>query len=399
MDVAQQCVNRMLLTHPTLRKEVVADHFSNWAFTMMSGRDQEGDPMVALIMDPMAAGVGARSYKDGVDSGGSVCCPRAKTPMVEVNESLYPLLYLYRREARDGGGAGRYRGGVGIEYAFALHDAPEPMKHLMQTWGVTLPVTGGVGGGYPGTTIEYVINADSSIKQVFEEGKMPADIHDVPGTVEYPDFKGNAVQGLDDVYYTIATGSGGFGDPLERDPEKVAEDVVNGYVSTAAAAAIYGVALAGEALDEAETAKLRERLRAERAECAIGEGTAEPPKPAAAGERLPMSEALALAPTEAGAGSGRVVVCDRCDCALCDADDNYKDHSRQRFSPVAELPNGVDPARYGMEMTAELRQYFCPSCAVLFETEVAVVGDPVLREIEMGGVRDRAAALGIDGRA
>lgn len=381
MDVAQQCVNRMLLTHPTQRKEVVADHYSNWAFTMMSGRDQRGEPMVALLMDPMAAGVGARSYKDGVDSGGSVCCPRAKTPMVEVNESLYPILYLYRREAIDGGGAGRYRGGVGIEYGFALHDAPEPMKHLMQTWGVTVPVTGGVGGGYPGTTIEYVMNRDSALAARLASGELPADIRAVPGEVEYPDFKGDAVQGLDDLYHTIATGSGGFGDPLEREPEKVATDVTNGYVSREAAAAIYGVELdADGGSDAAGTERLRRRLRDERARLPRGVGIAEPPTATADAARRPFSEALELVATESG---GEAVSCERCGCVLCDARENYKDYSLQGRAPVSTLPNGTDPERYGMEMTAELRQYFCPSCRVLFETEVAIAGTPILREVEL----------------
>ena len=388
MDVAQTCVNRMLSTHPTLRREIVAEHYSNWAFTMMSGTNQYGDPMVALLMDPMASGVGARSYKDGVDSGGSVCCPRAKTPMVEINESLYPMLYLYRREAVDGGGAGRYRGGTGVEFAYALHDTPSEMGHLMFSHGVTLPVTNGIGGGYPGTAIEYVMNREAAHRERFAAGEMPTDILDVPGTIEYPDFKGNDRQGVDDLYATVVTGSGGYGDPLEREAEVVAGDVQDGYVSQGAAAALYGVVTDPEGvLDEGATIATRERIRAERLACPLGEGSAEAPAAAADAPRRPYSEALSIAPTEGdGDADGRgvaVVTCSRCGHALCDAADNYKDYARQKRMPVAELPRGIDPARYGMTETAELRQYFCPECAVLIESEVAIVGDPLLREIEL----------------
>ena len=58
-------------------------------------------------------------------------------------------------------------------------------------------------------------------------------------------------------------GGGGFGDPLDRDPLRVAEDVVNGYVSVASAARDYGVVIDAEGRpDEAATAVLRARIRA-----------------------------------------------------------------------------------------------------------------------------------------
>jgi N-methylhydantoinase B len=66
------------------------------------------------------------------------------------------------------------------------------------------------------------------------------------------------------------TGGGGWGDPLDRDPARVALDVLQGKVSREAAAADYGVVVTGDdedpRVDQAATATLRERLRAERAE-------------------------------------------------------------------------------------------------------------------------------------
>lgn len=389
MDLAQQCVNKMLLTHPVHRDEVVADHFSNWAFTMLSGDDQRGDPMVALLMDPMANGLGARSHKDGVDSGGSVCCPRAKTPMVEVNESLYPILYLYRREARDGGGAGKYRGGTGIEYAFALHDAKSSMNHLMHTWGVTLPVTGGVGGGLPGAPIEYVINRSADHAELFEAGVMPDEIREVAGEVEYPDFKGSTVQDPGDLYYTVVTGGGGFGDPLERSPEQVTLDVQDGYVSTGVAAAQYGVVVAEDgSCDEAATESQRQGMRRGRLCWPIGPAGSESGLEAADGERWPLSEAMVLGRAVRG-GEGAApqrlvaIFCARCDHLICDAAESYKDGCRQSHTSVVDLPRGADPERYGMTMVAELRQYCCPACGVLVESEVAIEGAPQLRDIEI----------------
>ena len=56
------------------------------------------------------------------------------------------------------------------------------------------------------------------------------------------------------------TGSGGHGSPLERDPEWVLEDVLNGRVSEHAAEKQYGVVISGDAVDTAATAELRHRM-------------------------------------------------------------------------------------------------------------------------------------------
>jgi N-methylhydantoinase B len=61
-----------------------------------------------------------------------------------------------------------------------------------------------------------------------------------------------------------SSGGGGFGDPLERDPARVAADLAEGYVTPAAAERDYGVVWRGGRVDDAATAVLRERLRAAR---------------------------------------------------------------------------------------------------------------------------------------
>ncbi len=67
-----------------------------------------------------------------------------------------------------------------------------------------------------------------------------------------------------DVLRVGTTGSGGYGSPLNRDPRAVLNDVLDRRVSPEAAATIYGVVLDGQAVDEAQTAELRARLRATR---------------------------------------------------------------------------------------------------------------------------------------
>ena len=55
----------------------------------------------------MAGAVGARPNMDGVDTGGVIHSPQSAQPEVELYERAVPILYLYRREEPDGGGAGR----------------------------------------------------------------------------------------------------------------------------------------------------------------------------------------------------------------------------------------------------------------------------------------------------
>ena len=182
-----------------------------------------------------------------------------------------------------------------------------------------------------------------------------------------------------DLYATVVTGSGGFGDPLEREAASVALDVANGHVSRAVAESVYGVILTDcGAVDDVATTERRDAVRAERLACDLGPGASVPfviSDPA----RRPYSEALEILAAENGA----VIACERCHHVLCSATENYKTYTRQRATPVSALPRGTDPARYGMTDTADLRAYFCPSCGVQFETEIAKTGDPSLHAVEL----------------
>jgi N-methylhydantoinase B len=67
-----------------------------------------------------------------------------------------------------------------------------------------------------------------------------------------------------DVFAVSWQGGGGWGDPLERDPKEVAEDLRSGVVSAGAVKDVYGVVLSEEGLDDQATIEHRSRLREER---------------------------------------------------------------------------------------------------------------------------------------
>ena len=76
----------------------------------------------------------------------------------------------------------------------------------------------------------------------------------------------NSISARNDILYMRMSSGGGYGDPLEREPERVLRDVEDGFVSRQEARDIYGVAIDGDepALNLAATEKLRAALRKER---------------------------------------------------------------------------------------------------------------------------------------
>ena len=212
-------------------------------------------------------------------------------------------------------------------------------------------------------------------------GTIPQRLDDLPGDEELVDFKSKAVQGEDDVIFVHCGTAGGFGDPIEREPERVANDVRAGTVSAAVAIGVYGTVLdAHGAPDVSATSGRREEIRQERkARSQLGTGGDGPsatcPSPASGVARR-ISESLI-------ADRGRVV-CARCAHDICDAGDNYKLWVLQDRSSVAEVPGviGADAA-YEMTDVLELRRYYCPECCVQLSVEVSEPAEPPLWDVQL----------------
>jgi N-methylhydantoinase B len=204
-------------------------------------------------------GNGARIDRDGVDSGGSyMSCPN-----VEWMELQYPLLYLFRRHAMDSAGAGKFRGGVGVESAHTLHDAPEG-----KIQGVAYGVAGlensghGMFGGYPGAPSVMMLMEKTQINELIGSNEPPTDIAGLGGQEKILPYCNFTLNDTDVLYLRVASG-GGYGDPLERDPMLVRNDVANSIVSLDAAREIYGVVLEKPDLqiDMDATRQLRAKMR------------------------------------------------------------------------------------------------------------------------------------------
>jgi N-methylhydantoinase B len=229
------------------------------------GIDQRGQPFGSTMLDGMAGGSGARYDRDGIDTGGFVRSLGCAIANVETYEFRYPLLYLYRRQESDTGGPGKFRGGAGIGLAMTPHDVEEIPTCVVHGCGIEQPASAGIAGGYPGSTTQFNIRRNTSVAEQLKRGQIPVEFDALDGELEAKLSEDTYLK-RGDVFERVACGGGGFGDPLERDPELVKKDVDQELVSARCAEEIYGVVLGhgSREVDYARTEQRRARIRAER---------------------------------------------------------------------------------------------------------------------------------------
>jgi N-methylhydantoinase B len=182
-----------------------------------------------------AVGFGAHAEGDGEDGIMHLSEPGCRNNPVEVLETKSPMFiesYGYRT---DSGGAGRHRGGVGIGRAYRFEAAAAGICLVYKTKSAPWSIA----GGGPGDPNHIVLN---------------------PGT-ECESRQGGGYNRLEagEVLLNNTGGGGGYGHPFDREPERVARDVRNGFVSVEAAAAVYGVSVDPMTftVDDDRTAELR----------------------------------------------------------------------------------------------------------------------------------------------
>lgn len=215
---------------------IPAGHYSDIAAVLLFGMDRAtGRPYTHV--EPLAGGWGGRPRGDGMSATYSIGHGDTYNIPVEVLETRFPIVIERYRLRTDSGGPGRFRGGLGIERAYRVPDGGRlnalSERSKCPPWGLA----GGM-AGVPGTiTVE-------------PPGRLAVERYQkVTGLVLAPGAR----------FTFFSGGGGGYGDPFERDQERVAEDVRMGYVSAAAARRHYGVVLRRPVLDVDEAATKRRR--------------------------------------------------------------------------------------------------------------------------------------------
>lgn len=264
-------MTRMLSASDETREDIITDPLAGLIVLSQAGMDQWGNPFGTMNLDVMGTGFGARTDKDGIDVGGILFSPKGPLPNIENNEQDYPMLYLYRRESQDSAGHGEYRGGGGMDSCFIPHNTEAIQTVVAGNGGVT-PNTRGI-AAYPGAPIRSRTVDDSDILEQFENQEIPDDIEEVNGDMETYPPKAEFVQGALDVMETRSPGTAGYGDPLERDPEKVLEDVKEEIISEEVATDIYGVVFDADDGEQTVNEQATENRREEIIETRLAEST------------------------------------------------------------------------------------------------------------------------------
>lgn len=374
---AYNVISKMIFPDAEMRKDVMCiGGTSQWPATIFRGIDQWGERYGYLLVDPIGGAIGAFSTQDGISTGGQSRTPICKLPNIEHTEQSFPLLFLYRKEVPDSGGAGRFRGGLSAESCFIPHNTAAITQDTLSS-GNAIPTSTGMMGGYPGATNVYRFVKGTDILERLERRDMIEDITEVKGeNVTLGLRQENFTQQAADVYAVIWTAAGGFGDPFERPAELVFDDWRNGAVTAKAARELYGVAIdeAKETLDEAGSKTLRESVRRGRIKA-----RKVAPRILKSPVALRVSENL-LVRME---GKTAHHCCSKCDADLGSTAENYKDHCLRHDETVHHAtPLAGDPKRY-IDAVPQFRQFFCPGCGALIENEMALAYDPVVRDIEV----------------
>lgn len=162
-----------------------------------------------------------------------------KTPDIESNEVQYPHITLYHEMETDTAGAGEYRGGAGMRYAFRIYD---DKSHIVNFGDGMKFAPYGLRGGQKGSLNRGILHHCGE--------PIPLASKEAPREVA-----------AGDIVELHTCGGGGFGDPLTRNPQKVYEDYRNEIISKEAAEELYGVILTEDGIDYAATAEKRGRQK------------------------------------------------------------------------------------------------------------------------------------------
>jgi N-methylhydantoinase B/oxoprolinase/acetone carboxylase alpha subunit/acetone carboxylase gamma subunit len=403
------------------------------AAAFLAGLDLYGRPCINAVMSVDAQrGDGGKLHKDGIDSSVQRMNPWGYVSDEESEEILSPALWLTQRQLPDSGGFGKYRGGLSTYNMLMVHPKAQNTFSMSIGLGYKAPFSQGLFGGYPAATCGYTVCKDSGFLDRIKSG-MPIP-HDVEEIKEW--MKGRETSSwmyflepnlkAGDVIMQVGLAGCGLGDPLERDPELIVEDIQNKMGTIDMARKVYRVAIDSKTLvvDHAGTEKMREEKRKERLKQGIPgrdylksmvekRKKRELPKVAldfldetlgfcpeykeqleAEEKMLKMDlkpigkvksrkDILYLSPyikiVEDEKGR-KVVACRTCGFGYCDASENFKLYCLVYERDPAELQVGF--YSYDKDWCI-YREFYCPGCGTQVEVEATPPGTPILHSVRL----------------
>ena len=363
MSVTSHAVSKLLAFSDELRHHSCATTHGTFAALFSGDRNQHGEPYGTQLIDPQIGGGGASAGADGIDQSGALVAPKPHIANVETNELHGPMLFLFRSFFPDTAGDGAWRGGRAAGTAWTPHGVAR-LRNSLTAHGVEVPVSFGQFGGWPGVCNRQLLARGTRVHELLADGELtlypdvlaPIDLDALGGEVQeleakVPEFE--VVPG-DVVLYTWQ-GGGGYGDPLDRDEQRVLSDLELGIISEDKAGAVYGVP--GD----------RDALRRARLIGAPDRGA--PPRGEPVG-RVGIALVLARSP-----GDALQIEC-ACGRPLGPADGDWRIGCARQV--IEDLPRGIV-----VHASLELVRYLCPACGRQHGIEVAERGAAPLEDIRL----------------
>lgn len=193
------------------------------------------------VLEPMVGGTGGHEGGDGLNARDVVDIANLRNSPIEVVENVSGVRILQYGLRRDSAGAGKFRGGLGLVFEFevlahnCLVTARGQERHRFRPWGLNDGLCGE--------------KAAVFIKRAGEKDFAPI--------AKIDSLEVDA----GDIMRILTPGGGGYGSPLDRDPDHVLRDLLDDMISGEAAREIYGVVISNGEVDASATADLRQRRK------------------------------------------------------------------------------------------------------------------------------------------
>ncbi|MDO8636294.1 MAG: acetone carboxylase subunit gamma, partial [Dehalococcoidia bacterium] len=258
----------------------------------------------------------------------------------------------------------QFRGGAGLSIMVTPHDVERIPDLALHSHGLEVPTAFGLYGGYPGSANQSVIKRDTKIEELFKAGAIPQELNQLEGKIEITPGVISSYLNRGDIYYCLSCGGGGYGDPLERDPELVLKDIQNGTVSGEWARRTYGVVVIEQnvAVNINATGVRRRAIFRERQKSAT--------------LPIPFHQPVAARPAGKRINAWLLIVhsqkndfiqC-RCGHILRRISEDYRDHTAVAKRPWHKTsPYIIKPGRHS---SFQMREFYCPGCYTLLDVDV-----------------------------
>ena len=293
------CFAKMLFSTRAGWRQVASAPGSQHTAQICSGHSQWNLAVSDVLSFSLnTQGQGGRAAADGMDAYGFAWCAFGRAPDCEQVEGELPLTVTLSQHWKDSSGPGRHRGGSGAVQQWMIHKVPQLLSLCMGN-GSKVPLGQPLFGGYASAPIPGISVKKANLLRRMKEGdpqlaldhRQIFEQRDIQG-----DWKFELIARTPDLYaegdllFGFSGGGPGYGDPLERAPELVVDDLKKNIISSWTANSIYRVAMDrdGRKVDSART----EELRAEERKARLARGRPYDEFVAAWSQQSPPAEIL-----------------------------------------------------------------------------------------------------------